>query len=239
MTLQVKLLDLLVSLVQTFWFNVYWLVYIFSVLRMYVYLRVFVYFVYFQRPGCCQYSSSLLWWCTLALHLFSFIKSIDCYFFFLKKKVAHFSFLKRIDFSSAQNWVFMSFMKYFIGSKLGYLYFVKRIDYWLVQNLSIYLLFVNRCKKIGSFGPRSDHSLSMSAHWLKRLLNDLTLWPKNRDNHSKHWLFALNIQIFGSKLHIFVPSSQFEPYRSMFAVLKHVSLTNYIWRSWAFPIAES
>ena len=130
--------------------------------------------VCFQRPGSCQHSSSSLWWSTLALHLFSFIKSIDCYFFFFKKKVAYFSFLKRIDFSSAQNWVFMSFMKYFIGSKLGYLYFVKRIDYWLVQNLSIYLLFVNRCKKIGSFGPRSDHSLSMSAQC--PLTEDVVEW---------------------------------------------------------------
>ena len=36
--------------------------------------------VCFQRPGSCQHSSSSLWWSTLALHLFSFIKSSDCYF---------------------------------------------------------------------------------------------------------------------------------------------------------------
>ena len=43
---------------------------------------------------------------------------------------------------------------------------------------------------------------------------------RNRVYHTKNWLLAPNIPIFRSKLHIFVPSSQIEPYRLMFGPLK-------------------
>ena len=38
-----------------------------------------------------------------------------------------------------------------------------------------------------------------------------------------------NIQIFGSKLHIFVPSGQFEPHRSMFSTRKRCLIGSLIW----------
>ena len=171
--MQVKLLDLLVSLVQTFWFNVYWLVYLLSVENVCISQSVCI-FCIFSETWMLPILVLLAMVVYAGIALVFFYQKFWLLLFFLKKKVAYFSFLKRIDFSSAQNWVFMSFMKYFIGSKLGYLYFVKRIDYWLVQNLSIYLLFVNRCKKIGSFGPRSDHSLSMSAQC--PLTEDVVEW---------------------------------------------------------------
>ena len=38
--------------------------------------------------------------------------------------------------------------------------------------------------------------------------------------HTKIWLFAPSVKIFGSKLHIFVPNGQFEPQRSMFSTWK-------------------
>ena len=43
---------------------------------------------------------------------------------------------------------------------------------------------------------------------------------KYRNSKTKNWLLAPNIPIFGSKLHIFVPSGQFEPYWSMFSTRK-------------------
>ena len=43
---------------------------------------------------------------------------------------------------------------------------------------------------------------------------------KNSNYHTKNWLFAPNIQILGSKKHIFAPSGQFEPHRSMFSTRK-------------------
>ena len=42
-------------------------------------------------------------------------------------------------------------------------------------------------------------------------------------------LLAPNIQIFGSKLHIFVPSDQFEPHRSMFSTRKRCLIGPLIW----------
>ena len=41
----------------------------------------------------------------------------------------------------------------------------------------------------------------------------LVICPVGKDcnYHTKNWLLAPNVQILGSKLHIFVPSSQFEP----------------------------
>ena len=43
---------------------------------------------------------------------------------------------------------------------------------------------------------------------------------KNRDHYTKNWLLAPNIQILGSKKHIFAPSGQLEPHRSMFSTRK-------------------
>ena len=43
---------------------------------------------------------------------------------------------------------------------------------------------------------------------------------KNRNHYTKNWLLAPNIQILGSKKHIFAPSGQFEPHRSMFSTRK-------------------
>ena len=43
---------------------------------------------------------------------------------------------------------------------------------------------------------------------------------KNCDHYTKNWLFAPNIQIFGSKKYIFAPSGQLEPHRSMFSTRK-------------------
>ena len=43
---------------------------------------------------------------------------------------------------------------------------------------------------------------------------------KNCDYNTKKWLFALNIQIFGSKKHIFAPSGQLVLHRSMFSTHK-------------------
>ena len=46
----------------------------------------------------------------------------------------------------------------------------------------------------------------------------------NPNYHTKNWLFAPNIQILGSKLHIFVPSGQLEPHRQCFQHERGVSL---------------
>ena len=119
--------------------------------------------VCFQRPGSCQHSSSSLWWSTLALHLFSFIKTINCYF---AQKLPFFLFSKGFILARHKIWYICLFMKNLIGSKFGYSSFSRGLIIDKAQNLSIYLLlkgFVNNWKKIGSFfGPRSNHSLPMS-----------------------------------------------------------------------------
>ena len=51
---------------------------------------------------------------------------------------------------------------------------------------------------------------------------DMPCWRKSRLPYKK-WLFAKSIQIFGSKKHIFAPSGQLEPHRSMFSIKKKVS----------------
>merc|ERR1712015_243635 len=43
---------------------------------------------------------------------------------------------------------------------------------------------------------------------------------KNHNYHTKKILFAPSIQILGSKKHIFAPSGQLEPHRSMFSTRK-------------------
>ena len=62
-----------------------------------------------------------------------------------------------------------------------------------------------------------------------RHIGDLPLLTKNRDSKTKNWLLAPNIPIFGSKLHIFVPSGHFEPYRSMFSTQKRCLIGFRIW----------
>ena len=52
---------------------------------------------------------------------------------------------------------------------------------------------------------------------------------KNRDPQTKKWLLAPNIQISGSKLHIFIPSGQLEPHRSMFSTWKRCLIGPLIW----------
>ena len=53
------------------------------------------------------------------------------------------------------------------------------------------------------------------------MLIDLSSFIKPaRDHKTKNWLLAPNIQILGSKKHIFAPSGQFEPHRSMFSTRK-------------------
>ena len=52
---------------------------------------------------------------------------------------------------------------------------------------------------------------------------------KNRDHYTKNWLLAPNIQILGSKKHIFAPSGQFEPHRSMFSTRKRCLIGIPIW----------
>ena len=42
-------------------------------------------------------------------------------------------------------------------------------------------------------------------------------------------LLAPNIQFFGSKLHIFVPSGQLEPHQSMFSTRKRCFIVSLIW----------
>ena len=53
---------------------------------------------------------------------------------------------------------------------------------------------------------------------------------KNCDYYIKNWLFAPNIQIFGSKKHIFAPSGQLELHRSMFSTQKMCLIVFLIWR---------
>ena len=48
----------------------------------------------------------------------------------------------------------------------------------------------------------------------------ICLIAKNCDHYTKNWLLAPNIQILGSKKHIFAPSGQLEPHRSMFSTQK-------------------
>ena len=45
----------------------------------------------------------------------------------------------------------------------------------------------------------------------------------------KNWLLTPNIQILGSKKHIFAPSGQFEPHRSMFSTRKRCLIGIPIW----------
>ena len=52
---------------------------------------------------------------------------------------------------------------------------------------------------------------------------------KNYDCHTKNWLLAPNIQIFGSKKHIFAPSSQLKPHWSMFSTQKRCLIGFLIW----------
>ena len=52
---------------------------------------------------------------------------------------------------------------------------------------------------------------------------------KNRNAYTKIWLLAPNIQILGSKKHIFAPSGQFEPHRSMFLTRKRCLIGIPIW----------
>ena len=52
---------------------------------------------------------------------------------------------------------------------------------------------------------------------------------KYRNSKTKKWLLAPKIQIFGSKLHIFVPCGQYEPYRSMFSTRKRCLIGFLIW----------
>ena len=52
---------------------------------------------------------------------------------------------------------------------------------------------------------------------------------KNRDSKTKTWLLAPNIQILGSKKHIFAPSGQLEPRRSMFSTRKRCLIRIPIW----------
>ena len=52
---------------------------------------------------------------------------------------------------------------------------------------------------------------------------------KNRDHYTKNWLLAPNIQILGSKKHIFAPSGQLEPHRSMFSTRKRCLIGLPIW----------
>ena len=51
-------------------------------------------------------------------------------------------------------------------------------------------------------------------------VTQLTIFQPARDYHTKNWLLGQNIQIFGSKKHIFAPSGQMEPHRSMFSTWK-------------------
>ena len=52
---------------------------------------------------------------------------------------------------------------------------------------------------------------------------------KNCDHYTKNWLLAPNIQILGSKKHIFAPSGQLEPHRSMFSTRKRCLIRIPIW----------
>ena len=52
---------------------------------------------------------------------------------------------------------------------------------------------------------------------------------KNRDHYTKNWLLAPNIQIFGSKKHIFAPSGQLELHWSMFSTQKRCLIGLPIW----------
>ena len=64
------------------------------------------------------------------------------------------------------------------------------------------------------------------------------LWPrivvmcpanKNGDSITNNLLLAPNVQIFGSKLPIFVPIGQFEPHRSMFSTRKRCLISSLVW----------
>ena len=59
----------------------------------------------------------------------------------------------------------------------------------------------------------------------------LVIFPinKNHNYYTKNWLFAPNIQIFRSKKHIFAPSGQLEPHRSMFSTRKRCLIGIPIW----------
>ena len=52
---------------------------------------------------------------------------------------------------------------------------------------------------------------------------------KNCNHHTKNWLFAPNIRILGLKKHIFAPSRQLEPHRSMFSTRKRCHIGFLIW----------
>ena len=56
---------------------------------------------------------------------------------------------------------------------------------------------------------------------------------KNCNYQTKNWILAPNIQIFGSKKHIFVPSGQVELYQSMFSSRKRYLIGSLIWGSFA------
>ena len=52
---------------------------------------------------------------------------------------------------------------------------------------------------------------------------------KNCNYQTKNWILAPNIQIFGSKKHIFVPSGQVGPHQSMFSSRKRYLIGSLIW----------
>ena len=62
----------------------------------------------------------------------------------------------------------------------------------------------------------------------KLYTGDMPCWQKSR-YQNKNWLLAQNIQILGSKLHIFVPSCQLEPHRSMLSARKRCLTDSLIW----------
>ena len=71
------------------------------------------------------------------------------------------------------------------------------------------------------FGPVEWEHCSPGYTW------DMLCWQKLW--LPKNWLFAPNIQIFGSKKHIFAPGDQFEPQRSMFSTPKRCLIGFLIW----------
>ena len=64
----------------------------------------------------------------------------------------------------------------------------------------------------------------------------LVICPVGKDcnYHTKNWLLAPNIQILGSKLHIFVPSSQFEPHWSRSSTRKRCLIGSLLWDTKSF-----